>query len=62
MKIKTKTFFEELQLNTKIEKRDKRGQTHKLSLILVELVFALLSNRDGNNLVFIAIWLNITIN
>jgi len=48
MKIKTKTFFEELQLNTKIEKRDKRGQTHKLSLILVELVFALLSNRDGN--------------
>jgi len=48
MKIKTKTFFEELLSNTKIDKRDKRGQTHKLALILVELVLALLSNRDGN--------------
>lgn len=49
MKTKTKTFFEELQSNTKIDKRDKRGQKHpNLALILVELVCALLSNRDGN--------------
>lgn len=48
MKTKTKTFFEELQSNTKIDKRDNRGQRHELALILVELVCALLSNRDGN--------------
>jgi len=45
---KTKTFFEELQTNEKIDKRDSRGKVHNLSLILVELVLALLSNRDGN--------------
>lgn len=48
MKTKTKTFFEELQSNTKIDKRSNQGKTHNLPLILVELVCALLSNRDGN--------------
>lgn len=48
MKDKTKTFFEELQSNEKIDNRDNRGKVHKLALILVELVLALLSNRDGN--------------
>jgi len=48
MKDKTKTFFEELQSNEKIDKRDNRGKVHKLALILVELTLALLSNRDGN--------------
>lgn len=47
MKTKTKTFFEELQSNTKIDKRSNQGKRHNLPLILVELVCALLSNRDG---------------
>jgi len=62
MKIKNKTFFEEFRSNTKIDKRDKRGQTHKLALISVELVLALLSNRNGNQSSILRLWLNITKN
>lgn len=45
---KTITFYEELQKNDKLDKRDKRGLKHDVSLVLLEFVLALLCSRDGN--------------
>lgn len=42
------TFYSELKAITELDKRDNRGKRHDLSIILLGLTLALLSNRDGN--------------
>ena len=43
-----KTFFEQLQIAEGLDLRDNRGKEHDLAVILVGVVLAILSNRDGN--------------
>lgn len=41
------SFFEKLQSCQGLDLRDKRGKRHALGIILLEVVLAILSNRDG---------------
>lgn len=43
-----RSFFEKLQSVEGVDLRDNRGKRHNLSVVLVGVVIALLSNRDGN--------------
>jgi predicted transposase YbfD/YdcC len=43
-----RSFFEKLQNEKDLDLRDNRGKRHDLALILVGVMLALLSNRDGN--------------
>ncbi len=43
-----RSFFEKLQSVEGLDLRDNRGKRHDLSVVLVGVVIALLSNRDGN--------------
>lgn len=45
---KDKTFYAQLKASTCLDLRDNRGKRHCISLVLFELVGALLSNRDGS--------------
>lgn len=47
MKNKETTFYEEIQSNTELDLRDKRGKTHNLGLVLLGLVLGLFRKRDG---------------
>jgi predicted transposase YbfD/YdcC len=42
-----RTFFEQIQTNSEIDKRDSRGLRHDLAIILVGVSLAILSKRDG---------------
>lgn len=44
---KSTTFFEALQNDEELDLRDNRGKQHKICLILVEFIIALLCHRDG---------------
>ncbi|MEL7006312.1 MAG: hypothetical protein AAFN93_26835 [Bacteroidota bacterium] len=44
---KSTTFYEALQKDERLDLRDNRGKKHKVGVILVEFVIALLCNRDG---------------
>src|SRR5215210_865986 len=41
------SFFEKLQSCDGLDLRDNRGKRHELAIILLEVVLAMLSNRDG---------------
>ena len=43
-----RSFFEKLQNEKHLDLRDNRGKRHDLAIVLVGVVAALLSNRDGN--------------
>ncbi len=43
-----RSFFEKLQNEKDLDLRDNRGKRHDLAVILVGVMLALLSNRDGN--------------
>lgn len=43
-----RSFFEKLQNEKGLDLRDKRGKRHDLAVVLVGVMLALLSNRDGN--------------
>jgi predicted transposase YbfD/YdcC len=43
-----RSFFEKLQNEKGLDLRDNRGKRHDLAVILVGVILALLSNRDGN--------------
>ena len=43
-----RSFFEKLQSVEGLDLRDNRGKRHDLAVVLVGVVLALLSNRDGN--------------
>jgi len=43
-----RSFFEKLQRVEGLDLRDNRGKRHDLAMVLVGVVIALLSNRDGN--------------
>lgn len=43
-----RSFFEKLQNEKGLDLRDNRGKRHDLAVILVGMILALLSNRDGN--------------
>ena len=43
-----RSFFEKLQNEKGLDLRDSRGKRHDLAVVLVGVVVALLSNRDGN--------------
>jgi len=43
-----RSFFQKLQSVEGLDLRDNRGKRHDLSVVLVGVVLALLSNRDGN--------------
>ena len=43
-----RSFFEKLQNEKGLDLRDNRGKRHDLAVILVGVMLALLSNRDGN--------------
>ena len=42
------SFYLALQSNRELDLRDKRGKTHRMSLVLCGLIFALLRGKDGN--------------
>lgn len=42
------TFFEKLQQTSGLDRRDRRGKRHDLTVVLLGVAIALLSNRDGN--------------
>jgi len=44
----SRSFFEKLQNADGLDLRDNRGKKHDLAIVLVGVVLALLSNRDGN--------------
>lgn len=44
---KSTTFYEALQKEERLDLRDNRGKRHKVCVLLVEFVVALLCNRDG---------------
>ena len=44
---KSTTFYESLQKEERLDLRDNRGKRHKVCVLLVEFVIALLCNRDG---------------
>ena len=44
----SRTFFEQLQTAEGLDLRDNRGKEHDIAVILLGLVLAILSNRDGN--------------
>lgn len=48
MELQTTTFYGQIKGTTKLDLRDARGRVHEASLVLVQYVLALLSNRDGN--------------
>ncbi len=43
-----RSFFEKLQNEKGLDLRDNRGKRHDLAVVLVGVMLALLSNRDGN--------------
>ena len=43
-----RSFFEKLQNEKGLDLRDNRGKRHDLAVVLIGVVLALLSNRDGN--------------
>ena len=43
-----RSFFEKLQNARGLDLRDNRGKRHDLAVVLVSVIIALLSNRDGN--------------
>jgi predicted transposase YbfD/YdcC len=43
-----RSFFEKLQNQNSLDLRDNRGKRHDLAVVLVGVMLALLSNRDGN--------------
>lgn len=43
-----RSFFEKLQNEKGLDLRDNRGKRHDLAIVLVGVMLALLSNRDGN--------------
>jgi hypothetical protein len=43
-----RSFFEKLQNENSLDLRDNRGKRHDLAVVLVGVMLALLSNRDGN--------------
>ncbi len=43
-----RTFFEKLENTKGLDLRDNRGKKHDLAVVLVGVMIAILSNRDGN--------------
>src|SRR5260221_10923111 len=43
-----RSFFEKLQNEKGLDLRDNRGKRHDLAVVLIGVMLALLSNRDGN--------------
>ena len=46
--VQRNSFYLALQSNTALDLRDNRGKTHKMSIVLCGLIFALLRGKDGN--------------
>lgn len=45
---KVTTFYSELESLSGLDKRDERGKRHDLSIVILGVILALLSKRDGN--------------
>ena len=48
MELQITTFYTQIKACLRIDLRDQRGKIHEAALVLVQLVLALLCNRDGN--------------